>query len=171
VTSHSPGPDAIDVPRLSVAEMQRLVAAHVSLPSRVGHLLLLIGSLIMAVAMGSLWATEPSLPARTHAAFALIVSIALAWATFATWVLARRRVLFGRDRVLAARMGLAFSMVGAIGMSGLAYWGAVGKAAYLGALVHLLLCGIAALLLVKARRRVEALVRRRRELEAKGSIS
>jgi hypothetical protein len=156
---------SIDSPRPSVADIQRLAAAQLSLPSRIGHVLLLVVSVMMAAAIGSLWATEPSLPPRTHVAFAIIVSVAVAWAIFALWVLARRRVLFGADRVLAARMGLTFSAVGAVGMGALGYWGDVGRGAYLGALVQAALCGVALLLLVRAQRHVAALARRRRELE------
>ncbi len=165
MTSLSQSQQPIDAPRPSVADIQRLAAAHLSLPSRMGHVLLLVMSLIMAAAIGSLWATEPSLPLRTHVAFALIVSIALAWAIFSAWVLARRRVLFGADRVLAARMGLTFSALGAVGMAALGYWGEFGRGAYLGALVQSVLCGVAVVLLVRARRRVEALARRRRQIE------
>jgi hypothetical protein len=151
-----------DDPRVSIADIQRLAAAHLSLPSRVGHVSLLMASAMMAATIGSLWVTEPSLPWRTHVAFAVIVSAAVAWAIFATWVLVRRRVLFGTDRVLAARMGLGFSALGAIGLTALGLWGHAGRGAYLGALMHVVLCGVAAVLLVKARRRVEALSRRRR---------
>ena len=154
-------------PRPSVAEMQRLVSAQLSQPSRLGHVLLLSVSLLVATAIGSLWATEPSLPPRTHVAFAAIVGIAVAWAVFSGWVLARRRVLFGADRVLAAKMGLTFSLLGAVGMAALGYWGGLGRGAYLGALGQALLCGLAAVLLIRARRHVDALSRRRRELEAR----
>jgi hypothetical protein len=156
---------SIDSPRPSVADIQRLAAAQLSLPSRMGHVLLLVVSVMMAAAIVSLWATEPSLPRRTHVAFAVIVSAALAWAIFALWVLARRRVLFGADRVLAARMGLTFSAVGAVGMGALGYWGEVGRGAYLGAVVQAALCGVALVLLVRAQRHVAALARRRREIE------
>ena len=155
----------IDSPRPSVADIQRLTAAQLSLPSRMGHALLLVWSLMMAAAIGSLWVTEPSLPPRTQVAFAFIVSAALAWAIFSAWVLTRRRVLLGADRVLAARMGLTFSALGALGMGALGYWGDAGRGAYLGALMQTALCGLAALLLIRAQRRVEVLSRRRRQIE------
>ena len=158
-------PEPIDSPRLSVADIQRLAAGQLSLPSRLGHALLLVASLTMTAAVGSLWATEPFLPARTHAAFALLTGIGVAWSLFAAWVLARRRLLLGRDRVVAARMGLVFSALCAVGMLAVGYWGGVGRSAYVGALVQSVLCGVAAVLLVKARRHVESLSRRRRELE------
>lgn len=156
---------SIDSPRPSVAEIQRLAAAELSRPSRVGHVALLVVSVMMAATIGSLWATEPSLPQRTHLAFAIIVGAALAWAIFALWVLARRRPLFGADRVLAAKMGLTFSTVGAVGMGALGCWGGLGRSAYLGALVQAALCGVALVLLVRAQRHVAALARRRQEIE------
>jgi hypothetical protein len=165
MTISSQSPQPIDSPRPSVADIQRLAAAQLSLPSRMGHALLLVISLMMAAAIGSLWATEPSLPTRTHVAFAVILSAALAWAIFSAWVLARRRVLFGADRVLAARMGLTFSALGAVGMAALGYWGEAGRSAYLGALTQTALCGLAAGLLVRARRHIGALSRRRRQIE------
>ena len=168
VSSQSQQP--IDSPRPSVADIQRLAAANLSLPSRMGHTLLLVMSLMMATAVGSLWATEPSLPRRTHVAFGFIVSTALAWAMFSAWVLARRRVLFGADRVLAARLGVTFSAVGAAGMAALGYWGEVGRGGYLGALVQTALCGVAMALLVRAQRRVKAISRRRRQIEEKFAV-
>jgi hypothetical protein len=160
-----------DVPRVSIADVQRLAAGELSLPSRFGHALLLVVSLTMAVAVGSLWATEPSLPMRTQVAFALIVSVALAWSVFAAWVLTRRRVLFGSDRVVAARMGLAFSGLFTAGMLAVGYWGGVGRPAYVGALVESLFCGAAGVLLVNARRRIVVFERRRKELERQLGIS
>jgi hypothetical protein len=129
-----------------------------------GHALLLVMSLMMAAAIGSLWATEPSLPPRTHVAFGFIVRAALAWGIFSAWVLTRRRVLFGADRVLAARWGRpsTFSTLGAVGIPALGYSGRAGRGPYLGALTQTALSAVAVVLLVRAQRRVEALSRRRR---------
>jgi hypothetical protein len=156
---------SIDSPKVTVADIQQFAAAQLSLPSRMGHVALLVVSLTMAVAVGSLWATEPSLATRTRIAFAVLVSLNLGWAVFATWVLARRRVLLGTDRVVAATMALGFSTVCAAGMLAVGYWGGVGTPAYTAALVESPLCIVAAMLLVRARRRVDALRRRQRELE------
>ncbi|MDQ3418744.1 MAG: hypothetical protein M3541_08190 [Acidobacteriota bacterium] len=164
MTLDSPEPHALDVPRVSVQEIQRLAAAELSLPSRVGQVLLLMASLLMAAAVGSLWATEPSLPLRTHAAFGVTVTSAVSWAAFAVWVLARRRVLFGADRVLASAIGVTFSAIGALGMTALGYWTDVGRGAYVGALMHTVFCAVATTLLVRARHRVTLLSRRRLEL-------
>lgn len=160
-----------DSPRVSIADVQRLAAGELSLPSRFGHALLLVVSLTMAAAMGSLWATEPLLPMRTHVAFALIVSVALGWSVFAVWVLTRRRILFGRDSVVAATMGLAFSALFTAGMLAVGYWGGFGRPAYAAALVESLFCGVAGLLLVGARRRFAALAGRRKELERQLGVS
>jgi hypothetical protein len=161
----------IDSPRPSVADVQRLSAAHLSLPSRIGHALLLVAALTVAAAVGSLLATESSLPLRTRVAFLLIVGIGLAWAVFAAWVLARRRVLFGTQRVVAARMGLVFSALCAIGMWAVGYCADFGRPAYVGALAESLLCVVAAVLLVKAHRRVQELSHRKRELERQLGIA
>jgi hypothetical protein len=155
----------VDPPRPSIADMQRLTAAELSLPSRLVHTLLLAVSLTMVAAIGSLWATEPSLPFRTHIAFGCIVSIALAWAMFAGWVLARRRVLLGADRVLAAKIGVTFSALAALGLGALGYWGNGGRGAYLGALAQSGVCGVAWVLLIRAQRRFDDLKRRRRRIE------
>jgi hypothetical protein len=154
-----------DVPRPSIADVQRLAAVHLSPVSRVGYTVLLVVSLTTAVAMGSLWVTEPSLPARTHAAFAVMVTMSLTWATLAGWVLMRRRVLLGIDRVLSATVGVVFSGIAAVGMASVGYWGGAGRPAYGGALVDVGLCAVAVLLLIRARRRLAELARRRTELE------
>jgi ABC-type antimicrobial peptide transport system permease subunit len=91
--------------------------------------------------------------------------MALTRSVFATWVLSQRRVLLGTDRVLAAKIGLAFSAMTTTGMLSVADWAGMGRSAYVGALVNGALCVVAAILLVRARRRLEALSRRRRELE------
>ncbi len=156
---------SIESPRVSIAEIQHLAADQLSLRSRIGHTLVLVVSLTMAVGVGSLWVTEPSLPLRAHVAFAMIVSMALTWSGFATWILFRRRVLLGTDRVIAARIGVAFSGLATVAMLALGYWGGAGRPAYLAGLINggLFLCAM--VLLVRAQRRLAALVLRRRELE------
>jgi hypothetical protein len=72
-------------------------------------------------------------------------------------------VLFGVDRVLAARMGLTFSAVGTVGMGALGYWGDAGEARIS---AHSSRPHSAALVpLVRAQRHVAALAHRRREIE------
>ena len=130
--------------------MQRLVAAELSQPSRLGHVLLLVVSLIVATAIGWILGRRTVATAPNAGRVRGHRSIAVAWAVFSGWVLARRRVLFGADRVLAAKMGLAFSMLGAVGMGALGYRGGLGRGAYLGALGQALLCCLAAVLLMES---------------------
>jgi hypothetical protein len=148
-----------------VADIQRMAAAELSPASRVGHTLLLAASLTVATGVGSLWATEPVLPVRTHLAFGVIVGMAMTWAAFAAWVLTRRRVLLGADRVLSATIGLIFSALATAGMLAVGSWGGVGRPAYLGALMNAGLCACATALLIRARRRLEMLSRNRRDVE------
>ena len=152
-------------PRPAVADVQRFAASQLSVRSRVGYTVLLAASTTIAVAIASVWATEPALPMRTHIAFALIVGLALTWVVFAAWVLTRRRALLGRDRILSSTIGLVFSAVATAGMLSVGYWGGAGRPAYLGAVVNGVLCAGATMLLVRARREVDALSRRRAELE------
>jgi hypothetical protein len=81
------------------------------MPSRLRHAALLTASIIVGTAVASLLVTEPALPERTRWAFAGIVVMAAAWAAYATWVLMRRRVLFGQQRVAAAQMACLFTML------------------------------------------------------------
>jgi len=89
-----------------IREMQRRVRAEVAMPSRLAHTALLVAALATTATVASLWATEPSLPDRTKWAFAILLVIGAGWIAFATWVLTRRRVLLGQQRVVAARLAL-----------------------------------------------------------------
>ncbi|MFM9442368.1 transmembrane transport protein [Streptomyces acidiscabies] len=92
-------------------ELERALAAEVSLRSRMRHVALGLAGGCGAALVTVLWVTEPHpLPARTQAAFAALIAVDLAWAAFAGWVLSRRRPLFARDRVLGARLALAVSV-------------------------------------------------------------
>ena len=145
----------------SVEEMQRRMSTELSVRSRVAHTALLLVSLFVTVAIGSLWLTEPSLPVRTHVSFAVIVAIGLSWVVFAWWVLTRRQVLLAGHQVIAARMAVAFCAVfvaGALAMGGRAGYAAAGTG------VVLLVVAIA--MLISARRRFHELIERRRALEA-----
>jgi hypothetical protein len=145
--------------------MQRITSGQLSLRSRVGYLSLLVASLTMAAAIGSLLATEPILPARARLAFMVIVCISLAWAAFSAWVLSTRRVMFGRDRVIGARMALTFCVLSTVGMLALGAFGGVGRAAYLAAAAESVLCVVAGVVLLRAKRRVDILTIRKRQLE------
>ena len=152
-------------PVLSAADIQRMVAAEIGLPPRLGYTLLLLASLAGAGAIGSLLVTEPALPARTRIAFALIIAIGLSWAVFATWVLARRRVMLAQHRLVAARMAVGFTALLTLG--GPIAGAAAGRrdTAYAMVGVGLVMLVVAVTQLVRARRRVAMLSRRRAELE------
>lgn len=152
-------------PQLSIAAVQRLTSDRLSLPYRVGYSALLVASLTMTAVVGSLLATEPVLPGRTRVAFFVMIGISLGWATFAAWVLSTRRVLFGRDRVIAARMALAFCLLSTFVMLGVGALGGGGRAAYGAAGAETVLCVVAAVVLIRARRHVERLSVRKRQLE------
>jgi hypothetical protein len=96
---------------LTTSEMQARVRREVAMPSRLIYAALLTVSVIVGAGVASLLLTEPALPRRTQWAFAAIVLMAASWAAYATWVLMRRRVLFGRQRVTAARMACAFTLL------------------------------------------------------------
>ena len=152
----------------SIAEIQRIAAAELSTRPRVRYVLLLVVSATMLSLLASLWITEPALPLGTNVAFGLMAGILLSWVVFALWVLTRRRVLFGRDRLVASRMALGFSVASVIATLAIGSASSLGRQAYVGALAQLPLCAIAAAMLVRARRRVHVLLRRRQELETRG---
>jgi hypothetical protein len=152
--------------RPSVDELRRFLAAEVALPSRIGYTALLLAGLAVAAAIGSLLATEPDLPARTQAAFAVVVGVGLAWAGFAAWVLARRRVLFASHRVIAARMGVTFSALFTTGAASVWLGGTYQPpGALAAAAVGAAMLAAAVLVLLRARRRVQKITARKREIE------
>ncbi|HYK00735.1 MAG TPA: hypothetical protein VE974_03205 [Thermoanaerobaculia bacterium] len=155
----------LNSPKLSVAEMQRLIAGELSLPARLAYTALLVVSLAMTGVLGSLWLTEPSLPLRTQIAFGTMLAIAVSWIAYAAWVLARRRVLLAGHRIIAARMAVAFTTIFAAGSLALALWSTVGRAAYGAAGTGVVMLVVALGMLLSARRRFETLRQRRRELE------
>ena len=149
----------------SVADVQRLLAAELGLPSRLGHTLLLLAALGGAGVTGALLLTEPALPLRTRVALAAMVAVGLSWAAFAGWVLARRRVLLAAHRVVAGRLALAFTAVYTLGALGMGWWGGAGRAGYAAAAVGSAMLAVAAAMYLRARRRVAELSGRRAELE------
>lgn len=144
--------------------LKTLIDTERSLRSRLAHVALLTGSLMMTAVVASLWATEPALPARTRWAFAAMVGIGLVWAAFAAWVLGTRRVLLGRDSVIAGRMAVTFSSLFALGSAAAAATTG-GPAAYGVLATGVVMLAVAVALLLRARRRVERLTARRQELE------
>ncbi|KNE82323.1 MULTISPECIES: hypothetical protein [Streptomyces] len=139
-----------DVP----GELERALAAEVSLGSRIRHLAVGLGGGCGAALIAVLWATEPhALPLRTRAAFAGLIAIGLAWAGFAGWVLGRRRPLFARDRVLAARLALVATAVTGVAGTALAAVRATTAGVLVTALAGVLLVTAAGLALARARSR------------------
>jgi hypothetical protein len=144
--------------------LPRLLDAELSRPSRLGHVALLLVSMAMTVVVVSLWLTEPALPVRTRVAFGAMTVIGVAWMVFAGWVLTTRRVLLGRDNVVAGRLAVTFTAVFVAGALLVGY-SAGGRAPFAAAAIGVGLLGVAIALLVRARRRVAALTARRDALE------
>ena len=155
----------IEMPKISVVEMQRLMAAELSLRSRLGYTALMLVALGASGVIGSLWLTEPSLPARTQIAFALMIGIGLSWVTYCAWVLTRRQVLLAGHRIIAARMAIAFSAIFVAGSLALAVWGSAGRPALAAAGFGAVMLTVAFAILLSARRRFEELMKRRDALQ------
>lgn len=151
-------------PAASVVPVHALVDAELSTAARFGHGALLLSAAAGTVVIGSLWVTEPSLPARTHVAFGVMVLMGLSWAAYATWVLATRRVLLGRHRVIAGRMAVTFTSTFVAGS--LLVAATTGHpAGYAAASLGVGMLAAAAWLLVRARRQVVRLAARRAEIQ------
>ncbi|MCC5034691.1 transmembrane transport protein [Streptomyces sp. WAC 00631] len=147
-------------------ELERALAAEVSLGSRIRHLAVGLAGGCGAALIAVLWATEPHpLPLRTRAAFAGLIAIGLAWAAFAGWVLSRRRPLFARDRVLAARLALVAAAVTGVAGTALAAVRATTAGVLVTALAGVLLVAAAGLALVRARSRRRELLALRSALQ------
>lgn len=147
-------------------ELERALAAEVSLRSRMRYVSVGLAGLCGAVLVAVLWATEPDpLPMRTQAAFGGLIAVGLAWACFATWALRRRRPLFAQDQVLGARLALVVTSVTSIvGVVLVAVRGTAAGA--LGAaLVGVVFIAAAGLLLVRAQNRRRELLRLRDALQ------
>jgi hypothetical protein len=151
------------VPR-SPDAVRRLLEAELAVTPRLGYVALLLVSVMMTVALGTLWLTEPSLPLRAHAAFAVMVAIGTSWSAFAMWVLTRRRVLFPRHGIVAGRMAVTFTSIFTVGAFVLAVTSG-GVAFRVMTLVGLLMVGCAVLVLVRAHRHLARLLERKQEIE------
>ena len=147
------------------AAVRRRLTAELALPSRLGHTALLLAGLAMAALAAAHLVTEPGLPMRTRVAFGAIGAAGIAWAGYALWVLARRRVLFARHRVVAARMAVAFTATFTAGalLAGLQSGRTAGALA--AAAAGAVMLAAAVTVLVRAGRRVRELTRRQREIE------
>lgn len=159
-------PAAPPAPRPSVAEMQRRLAGELSTGRRVFYTLLLCFDLAVGAVVAALLVTEAGLPPRTRLAFAGLLVVAAAWAVFFAWTLIRRKVLLARQQVIAGWLAVAFSALFVAACGALA--AAVPDRrpmALLAAACGAGMAGVAAWVLVRARRRYAGLIARRARLE------
>lgn len=157
---------ALDRPAMTVEQARRLVAGETSLRSRVVYVLLLLASLGMTTVVAALLLTEPSLPTCTRIAFTAMLAIGLAWSGLFAWILARRRVLYARHRVVAGRLAVGATSLFVVGSLTLA--ALVPEQTRLGlaaAALGSVFLGVAIFVLVRAHRR------RRHLLELKDQLS
>lgn len=151
---------------MNTIAVSALLDQELSTCSRMGHVVLLLLASAMATVVGSLWATEPELPLRTATAFAVLTCMGLSWMAYAAWVLMSRRVLLGRQRVVAARMAVLFSVVALVGAVAVGLLAGM-AAAWLAAWICVAMLALAVTLLVRSQRRYAQLCRRRAELAQK----
>lgn len=148
----------------SMAAVRQLADAELSVPSRLGHIALLLAAVGMTVLVASLWLTEPALPLRTHVAFGVMTAIGLSWNALAIWVLTTRRILFARHRIVAGRMAVTFTAAFTTGA--LAMAAATGAAAALAAAgTGVVMVAVAVVILRRAHRASARLMARRDMLE------
>ncbi len=155
-----------DAIHISVAESQARMRAGLALPPRLVYVLLLFASTAMAVVLGALLLTEPSLPTRTQLTFMLMLGTALAWMGFAIWVLRARAVLLATHRVLAARLGVVCTLLFTACAVAFAPWGDNRAGSLAITSTGLLFFGFAMLRVVQAQRLERALQHRRAQLQA-----
>lgn len=159
---------SLDRPALTLDQARRLVAGETSLRSRVVHTLLLLASLGMTSVVAALLLTEPNLPTRTRIAFTALLAVGLAWSGLFGWILARRRVLYARHRVIAGRLAVGATtlfVVGSLMLAALApEQTRLGLAA---AALGSVLLGVAIFVLVRAHRRRRQLLELKERLETR----
>lgn len=160
---HTPPIAASDDAPLPEA-LRRLLEQELSPGARLAYVGLLLLALAAGIVVASLWITEPSLPARTQVAFAVLLAIALSWCGFAIWALRHRRVLYARHRLVSARMATLFCSIFSAGAFVLAGSGGA-PGAFLAGVLGLVMLALALLLLVRAHRYYDGLLRRRSELQ------
>jgi hypothetical protein len=145
-------------------DLRRITVLELSVAARMRYVGLLLAASAMTAIVTALLITEPSLPLRTSIAFAVLALMGLSWIGFATWVLARKRILLGSHRIIAGRMAVAFSAVFCIGALAVGY-ATSSRAAVVAAAMGVVMLGIAVAMLVRAKRRVQQWSQRRAELE------
>ena len=157
MTRHTPPPTL-------AAELRRLTNVELSMPARIGYVALLLAASALTVVVSALWLTEPELPRRTSVALAVMTVIGMSWIAFAVWVLRNRRILLGRQRVVASRMAVAFTTVFVAGALLVGYESA-STTAWAAAGLGLLMLLVALTMWLRARRAFAQLSKRREALE------
>jgi uncharacterized membrane protein YfcA len=147
------------------ADIQRMLRAELSLKSRVMYVIGLLFTATLAVALLSLWLTEPYLPIRTHVAFALLVLINFGWSVFCAWVLTRRKILYGLQAVIAGRLATLWTAVFTVGSLIAGASSGHSAAGLMAAGCGLVLLAIAVAMLIRARARRDDLLKFRRSIE------
>ena len=145
-------------------DMRRLLDSELSRRSRFGYVALLLASSAMTVVVTSLWLTEPALPLRTQIALLIMSVIGLAWLSLSVWALTTRRVLLGRDGVLAGWMAVTFTATFVLGAA-LVGLSTGRPGAYAASLLGVGLLAVAVVVLMRARRRMASLMSRRDALK------
>jgi hypothetical protein len=151
-------------PPALAAELRALTALELSPAARFGYVALLLAASAMTAVVAALLATEPALLRHTAIALAVLTAIGLCWIGFAVWVLTGRRILLGRERLVAGRLALAFTSVftGGALLTGYVIGSAAGYAA---AAIGLGMVAAAAALWLRARGAFARLSERRAALE------
>jgi len=153
------------VPPSAVAgELRELTALELSRPSRLRHLVLLLAASAMSAIVTALLLTERSLPVRTAIALGVLAIIGVSWMAFAAWVLTRKRVILGRDRLVAGRLAVTFSGVFVIGALAVGFITST-TPPFAAAALGTVMLAVAIAMLTRARRLVARLTKRRDELE------
>jgi hypothetical protein len=145
-------------------ELRQLLEAELSRRSRFGYVALLLASATMTVVIASLWLTEPALPTRAQIAFLVMTVIGVSWSSLAVWVLTTRRILLGRDSVVAGWMAVTFTATFVVGALAIGLTSG-GTSPYAAASLGMALFAIAVVVLIRARRRLASLMNRRDALE------
>ena len=146
-------------------DVRRMLRAELSFRRRAAYLAALLLTTTFAIALLSLWLTEPHLPARTHVAFALLVMINMGWSALCAWALAQRKVLYARQGVMAGRLAVLWSAVFVVGAVAAGYASGRAGAGLLAALLGMLLLGAAILMLRRATVRHQQLLLLKQSLE------
>jgi uncharacterized membrane protein YfcA len=145
-------------------DIQLMLRAELSFRTRAVYLAGLLATACFAMALLSLWLTEPYLPVRTHVAFGLLAAINIGWSIFFGWALTRRKVLYARQGVIAGRLAVLWCSVFVVGALAAGYASGRSGAGFRAALMGLLLLGAAVFLLRRATARHEHLLQLKQSL-------